>query len=470
MIHTFGKRPAKPAGMFAPVTFPVLAMMDQTTGDGRRLASGGGGARPTPTNTWSFSGQFEKSYGHDGAVLTGAIYEISLDDDTGIVSGLGYMADTDEGRKHAFAIKSKMMAGISVGLAEVSARLVEDLDTGEYWIEFTKWNVADASGVMAPAFYEAYATIDEEITAALDVWDLDEELVASCEVLDFRVPEPTDEVAELIASASAPVQAYRDFFRPEASEPTKIVVTADGKVYGHACLWDTFHASMAGSIRPPRPTDGYKSFNKPGVLTERGIVPTGPIFAYGGHKRGEDLNVAYGGIENAWCDVRAVEGVHGMWVSGVVRPGVSEETVYAARASRISGHWLKGDLKAIVSVNAEGYEVPGSDADVIDIAAGYAYSLDAEGHVLELVASFDGPAPATSAAPATYGTGGTTNIIVNMPGDVGNPVLDAIVRSLQCAGAGGVGTGSASLAVATERTVDASLIDDDLLLALLIDD
>lgn len=388
MIRTYGQMPAKPEGMFVAVRFPVLAVMDKTTGDHRRLSSAGAGARETPSGSWSISAQFEKSYGHDGAVLSGALYEITFDDSTGIVSGRGYMADDENGRRHAWAIKTGMMAGNSISLAEVSAQYVEDFDTGEWWIDFTKWNLADTSGVMTPAFYEAYAVIDDEITAAMDAWDLDEELVASVTDWEIHVPEPDQELAELLASASAPVQKYEDFFRPEAAEPTKIVVTADGKVYGHVCLWDSFHASMAGNVRPPRPTDGYRSFNKPGVLTEKGIVPTGPIFAYRGHKRGEDLNEAYGGIENAWCDVRVTEGMWGPWVSGVVRPGVTEETVYAARASRISGHWVKGALKAIVSVNAEGYEVEGPDAEVVDIAAGYAWRTEGD-EVVELVASLD---------------------------------------------------------------------------------
>lgn len=426
MVRTFGKMPSStPAGMFVPVRFPVLAMMDQTTGDHRRLASEGGGARNTPTSTWSISAQFEKQMGHDGAVLSGVLYEIELDDTTGIVSGRGFMADDDNGRRHAFAIKSKMMAGNSVGLAEVSAQYVENFDTGDWWIEFTQWNIADTSGVMTPAFFEAYAEIDDEITAALDTWDLSEELVASCTETWTHVPQPRDDVAELIASATGAVQAYADFFRPEAPEPTKIIVTPNGKVYGHLCRWDSPHASMAGNVRPPRPVDGYKSFNKPGVLTERGIVPTGPIFAYGGHRPGvgvPDLGAAYGGVENAWCDVRITEGVHGPWVSGVVRPGVADETVYAARASRISGHWLKGDLKAIVSVNAEGYEVSGPDADVIDIAAAYAYRMEGD-QVLELVASFEpDEKPVTDA-------NGTASLNVE-PGSVLDQIIQAMSKAV----------------------------------------
>jgi hypothetical protein len=137
----------------------------------------------------------------------------------------------------------------------------------------------------------------------------------------------------------------------------------------------------------PRPTDGYASFNKPGPLTERGQVETGPIFAFGGHrpaKSAKTIEDAYGGIENAWADVRVTEGKFGPWLSGIVRPNTPDDVVYAVRASRISGHWVNGRLKAIVSVNAEGYDVPGLNAE---ITAGFAFAAHDDSTV-ELVASF----------------------------------------------------------------------------------
>jgi hypothetical protein len=157
----------------------------------------------------------------------------------------------------------------------------------------------------------------------------------------------------------------------------------------------------------PLPRDGYASFNKPGVLTDKGIVPTGPIMAYGGHRKANgrvELVDAYGGIENAWADVRIIEGKLGPWVSGIVRPGTSPETVYAARASRISGHWLGNKLKAIVSVNAEAYDVPGPDEDLV-LSAGDHFAFRTVGEELELVASLGAPDPVESTIPMTLTQG-----------------------------------------------------------------
>lgn len=385
MIKTFGSMPTTlPDGMFVAVRFPTLALLDTKTGDGRMLLSEGADSREVPL---SISAQFAKSYGHDGAVLTGAVYEVTIDPEAKKMSGRGFLLDDEHGRRHALAIKTGAMKGNSVGLAEVKARFVEDLNTGEYWIEFTEFKLADTSGVMTPAFAEAYAEIDDTITASFAGFDPMEELVASEEIIEYRLPAPkeptSEELNELMASFGAP-QPYASFFRPEASGPQKIVFTAEGDVYGHLATWEGCHEGIEGRcIRVPRPTDNYASWNKPGVLTERGIVATGPICLYGGHKYGDDLDKAYGKVENSWCDVRITEGRFGPWVSGRARPHIGDEKAYDARASRISGHWKGGALRAIVSVNSEGYDVPGSD-----VVASFVMGPD--GEITDLVAGFAG--------------------------------------------------------------------------------
>ena len=189
---------------------------------------------------------------------------------------------------------------------------------------------------------------------------------------------------EVVADAQT-VPPWDLFHVPEADKPQKLTVgapTEDGwiPVSGHLALWDSCHDGVIGRCtRVPRPDDDYASYNKPGVLTDRGIVGTGPIFLEGGHKKAPDGDYvsAYGGIENSWADVRATAGKLGPWLSGYVRPGIEDRHVLAARASRISGHWKGSRLKAIVSVNAEGFDVPGDG-----------FSIDADGLIDELVASF----------------------------------------------------------------------------------
>lgn len=399
MVRTYGRMPqTKPAGFGARVHFPVLARMDTETGDHRLLDSSGGGTRDMPL---SIRNQPASTYGHEGAVPTGTLFEAQFDTDTGIVSGDGWLLDNEDGEYHAMLIATQAQRGNSIDTAEVQARYEENMNEDGGWdyrIRFSKWNIAATTGVGIPAFQDARAEIVASMTPELD------EMIASAVTGDgiLIAPEPAfinvnildvetkiDVPPELLASGI--VQPYELFFHPEPDRPQKIIVDENGHVYGHLGLWDQTHDGAPG-VRIPRPDDDYASFNKPGVLTDRGIVNTGPIFAYGGHRPGRgvvDLEQAYGGVENSWCDVRLAVGKLGPWVSGVTRPGVPDETVYTARASRISGHWLAGKLKAIVSVNAEGFDVPGhADDEGLDIAASFAFST--EGGVLELVASFPG--------------------------------------------------------------------------------
>ncbi len=472
MLKTFGKMPtAVPKGYCKAIRYPVMMKMDQKTADGRLMESAGGGVRDLPL---SIMAQFTTEPGHYGAHLSGTLFEVQFDPDTGVVSGAGFLLDDEHGRRYMRAVGLGALRGNSVDLADISYRIDWHLDDYDYDIIFTKWNIAATTGVNTPAFAEAYAELEGDLT--------DDELVASLigddpmdplvvEFADEWIPNPIlpqamcaelSAIAELTASATT--VPFAAFHVPEAPKPQKIVVTADGRVYGHLGLWNSCHDGIEGQcLTIPRPTDGYASFNKPGVLTDRGIVETGPIFAYGGHRKlgGKSPEDAYGGIENTWCDIRVTEGALGPWCSGLVRPGVSEETVYAVRASRISGHWVGGKLKAIVSVNAEGFEVPGSgDELALDLAAGFAVHVDETG-VYELVASF--PACTKSADP----------VIAELPAGLTDEmreviVADVIARMESRLSSAGVVMVPEEIREQVDALADEQRIADDLALAELL--
>lgn len=391
MIRTYGSMPTTmPAGFFKAIRFPVLAMMDKQTSDHRLLDSSGGGSRELPL---SISAQFDEFPGHAGSELAGSLREVTFDPDTGVVSARGFLANDEVGRRYARAVHLGMMTGNSINLSDVEYRFEED-DTGDYRIRFTKWNVSKTVGVSTPAFAEAYAEVDalsdEELMAS---WgDPMEELVASFNALDVHI-EGLEEL-EITASGGL-IQSWDAFHRPESDKPQKIIVTRDGDIYGHVSKWNVCHQGIAEKcVITPRPPDGYASFNQPGVMTEKGLVETGPVFLLGGHpKKGkvaqEGPYAAYGGVENCWGDVRVTAGVHGPWVSGRVRPGTDDHAIYAARASRISGHWVDDKLQAIVSVNVPGYNLDGTGDGTLDFSAPFSAATREDG-VLELAASFIG--------------------------------------------------------------------------------
>lgn len=376
MRETFGSMTTtKPEGMLRQIVFPELALMGVKTGDGRLLEEAGRGVRDLPRTIY---GQFINAEGHSEAPVIGRIDEVTFED--GVASGRGWLLDDTNGRDAVKYIKTQTLRHNSVDLAEVKARFDYDEATEEVSITFTDWKIAATTLVGKPAFANAAASLLEDDELVASWMDEDGPLV-----VDLPLVMTMELAGDEIIADGAPVPSWDMFHQPESDKAQKLTVgapTDDGwvPVSGHLALWDSCHDGVIGRCtRVPRPADDYASYNKPGVLTDRGIVGTGPIFLEGGHRKAKDGDYisAYGGIENAWADVRVTAGKLGPWLSGYVRPGIEDQQVLAARASRISGHWKGSRLKAIVSVNAEGFDVPGDG-----------FSVDENGLIDELVASF----------------------------------------------------------------------------------
>jgi hypothetical protein len=410
MNRSYGTMPmTKPEGMLRQLHFTSLCRMDEMTGDNRILDSAGAGVRELPRTIY---GAFTNS-GHDGAAIIGALHSVTFHDD-GNVSGDGWILDDDNGRQAVSYIAAGALRHNSVDLAEckVGWDLTDDADDDMAIVmKFHRWNIAATTLVGNPAF----ADTTVELVAGLETDDTPLDVPAGAFVLEL-----TDTVTETTASLTATVP-WDDFHIPEADRPTKIVVDPDGVVYGHLCCWDSRHDGYPDAVvRPPRPSDNYASFNKSGPMTELGQVETGPIFFAGGHPRkplgNQDPFEAYGDVTNAWADVRVIPGRFGPWLSGRVRPGIDDATVYAARASRISGHWVGDRLRAIVSVSVEGFDVAGTGFEHLTTA-----SFGTHGELLELVASF---LPADEPAVAMVATGDLVDVGV----DVAAVVRDELAR------------------------------------------
>jgi hypothetical protein len=366
----------KPKGMLRQIVFPELALMGVTTGDGRLLEESGRGVRDLPRTIY---GKFINSPSHDDAVIVGALHEVTFED--GVASGRGWILDDENGRNAVKYIETQALRHNSVDLAEIKASFEYDEANDDLLVRFTSWKIAATTLVGKPAFANAAAELLEDDDLVASWMASDAPLVVDVP-LDMRMLLADEPELEADAGALPP---WDLFHTVEADKPQKLTVgepTPEGwiPVSGHLALWDSCHDGIIGRCtRVPRPDDNYASYNKPGVLTDMGMVGTGPIFLEGGHKKAPDGDYvsAYGGIENTWADVRVSAGKLGPWLSGYVRPGVEERQVFAARASRISGHWKGSRLKAIVCVNAEGFDVPGDG-----------FSIDENGLIDELVASF----------------------------------------------------------------------------------
>lgn len=386
----------KKEGLLRAVHFPQLALMDVTTPDGRELAADGGGVRELPR---AVKAQYETLPGHMGAVPAGTLQKVEMHDD-GIIEGWGWLVDNEDGRKMELFIETGTLFHNSVDLADVEYEIVWESDDpadGEaFWtiekILFTKWNIGATTFVDMPAFPDAHG----ELTAALEAHEatVDRSVPLEVNFASTRINIDLHEPAEVTAALEAGeiVQPWDSFHVPEPPKLQPLRIDAQGNVSFHLAPWGKCHDGIDNRcVVAPRPND-YSDFHGPGVLTDRGIVETGPVFLLGGHPAkplgNGDRWAAYGGVENAWADVRATNGRLGVWCCGRVRPGVDAAAIYAARASKVSGHWRTDrSLAAIVSVNVPGFRVPGSTLSFDTDGA-----IVEDGEVLEMVASLRAPA------------------------------------------------------------------------------
>lgn len=172
------------------------------------------------------------------------------------------------------------------------------------------------------------------------------------------------------------------FNDPGFSAPTPLDISEAGVVFGHVATWDTCHTGspVGECIRPPRSPSRYAYFRTGSRPTTTGRVAVGQLTVGGGHA---DLQLSYRAAAEhydnaaaAVADVAAGEDSVGIWVAGVLRPGVDDDQVLALLASSLSGDWraVGGYLEMIA---AHGVNVPGFP--IARIASGAAVALVAAG-------------------------------------------------------------------------------------------
>lgn len=373
-IAQFGEMPSSPPeGNFRRVRFDQAAMLDTPTEEGwirRTLASGeGAGVRELPR---TLSLQYVDDQGHLRSVPAGSIWQAKFDSDTKKLSLWGWLADTDDGRLAERVIVSKALRHNSVDLADIPPDGVTieehgDFFDDDFWLEvkFNTYNVAKTTLVATPAFKNAAVEIDEILASFTDETEL---------VIDCPSYVTSNSALEIMASMST--RPSWDYFnRPEADIPHPIVVDepdANGwiPIYGNLAQWRKQHRDSMGVLRhPPRGYDNYANFMKPkAILTDNGFVAAGPITLLGGHVSFRD---AVNNIENIWADVKIVDGKHGPWICGVMRPHIAADEIatYRARAAQISGYWSGGVLRLISAVTTPGYPITEHESEDALVAA-----------------------------------------------------------------------------------------------------
>lgn len=161
------------------------------------------------------------------------------------------------------------------------------------------------------------------------------------------------------------------FSDPGLQGPTALEVTEEGRIFGHAALWDTCHiADPHGAgicVSPPRSQSGYAYFHLGSVETEEGeMISVGQVTLDAPHaplRAGlADATRHYDNTGTATADVRCGEDAFGIWVAGALRPDVPPEKRRALSAAKLSGDWrsMRGrlELVGLLCVNVPGFPVP----------------------------------------------------------------------------------------------------------------
>lgn len=223
--------------------------------------------------------------------------------------------------------------------------------------------VADAISVLA--FSSAQVDLPEGTKDVLRARL--EELAAAC-----GLPNPPWAQSALVASAAGrtklPASAFAD---PKLTKPTapQFETLPDGRVrtYGHIASWKTCHIGFQDRcVTAPKSPSNYSYFHVGSVETDKGRIPTGKITLGGGHadtRAGFQAAVAhYDDTSTAMADVVVGNDKHGLWYSGIVRPGVSQEQLDEFAASPLSGDWRRVggalELVAALAVNTPGFPIP----------------------------------------------------------------------------------------------------------------
>lgn len=178
--------------------------------------------------------------------------------------------------------------------------------------------------------------------------------------------------AAVAANAAAPIAPPAEWFFAEEDGPEPLTIEADGRVHGHLALWDACHVgfmqgSLAECVKPPPSPSDYGSFHLGQMIADGGEkIAVGKV-VYGGPHASLTAGLVqarqhYDRTSSVGAFVRAVNGKHGIFLSGAARSDISPEGLRDMRANPPSGDWrrLNGalELVAALAVGIPGYQTP----------------------------------------------------------------------------------------------------------------
>jgi hypothetical protein len=198
-----------------------------------------------------------------------------------------------------------------------------------------------------------------------------------------------EEAALLAHATSSEWRPSRSWFTdPKFTVASPIIVTDDGRVYGHAVEWGMCHIGYPTECVTAPWEDDHPYFMTGPVICDTGEhIAVGQITCGIGHaplawsaSRAADH---YDNTDYVVADVVVGNDRHGIWVAGAVRPWATERQVHELRASgQVSPDWrtIGGHLRMVglLTVTASGYQTRRARALVSD---GHLHSLISSGFI-----------------------------------------------------------------------------------------
>lgn len=398
-----------------------IAVIGKPTGDGRQFDEGALSHRDLPLPLRYVPAD---AGGHSNAVIVGHISKISKEGD-GMLPASGEFYDDDswpeDVRNHAIAamkFTEKKVIGPSVDLDQAEMEHVPEPKAYAAWkreqktkLKAAKLAHASATGSDCGCKSDAEPVFAEEAYDGPRLRMVRSGRLASATLVHIPafaelaghavltaakpkpVPEPTAEtiaadgtmieneveidedqeareIMRALIAGAAPAAPPREWFDdPQLAGPTPLHIGDDGRVYGHAAVWDTCHIGIGSScVKPPKSQTAYAYFHTGEVVTaDGGRVPVGRLtYGAGGHA-GPNLGYRaaaehYDNSNNTGAVVRAGEDAYGIWVAGAVVPEAHEAAMRVMRSTPLSGDWRRvgGNLEMVAAlhVNTAGFPIP----------------------------------------------------------------------------------------------------------------
>jgi intein-like protein with splicing domain len=379
------------AGKTAPWRGP-LAIEGQVTGDGREFAP--------EALTWAelpVPLRWNKEDSHGGEARTIAVNVGRIDKvwrDGSLIMGEGVLdLSDDDGRRVHAKIEGKFLRGVSIdadSIADADVEFVwpDDVNAGtgegdddlfemlfaqpEKMI-FHGGRIRAATLVDIPAFAEAYIALLDEAGAVVAGGQPVGEAVVQAAQEDARKAKESTRPLRVVTAAAAAHPAMGDLWKPPAewfNNPALpfycgIVVTDQGRIYGHAAPFGSCHIGIDGEcVTVPRENEHSHYMTGETVCDNGTRVPIGQITVGTGHAPlhygAQAAAEHYDNTGSAVADVAVGNDKHGIWVAGAIRPNADPLSVYELRASgRVSGDWRRigGQLRMVglLGVNVAGF-------------------------------------------------------------------------------------------------------------------